>query len=51
MTVLEFDTMDDPLMEENLKKLGVGGDLPVERWLAQTPGLWGLRFPEGTWAR
>jgi hypothetical protein len=31
MAALEFNIKGDPLMEGNLKKLGVGGDLPVYR--------------------
>jgi hypothetical protein len=30
MTFLEYNT-DDPIVAENLKKLGVGSDLPIER--------------------
>lgn len=31
MTVFEFDLRNEPLMKENLKKVGAGDDLPVER--------------------
>ena len=31
MAVLEFDDKGEPLMAENLRKLGVGADLSLER--------------------
>lgn len=31
MTASQFDLKNEPLMENNLKKVGVGCDLPVER--------------------
>jgi hypothetical protein len=31
MSAFVFDMKGDPAMEANLRKLGVGGDLPVER--------------------
>ncbi len=31
MSVFDFDTKNEPLMEQNLKKVGVGGDLSVDR--------------------
>lgn len=31
MTVFEFDLKNEPLMKENLKKVGAGEDLSVER--------------------
>lgn len=31
MTVFEFDLKNDPLMKENLKKVGAADDLSLER--------------------
>ena len=31
MTVFEFDDKGEPLMADNLRKVGVGADLPLER--------------------
>jgi hypothetical protein len=31
MTVFEFDTKNEPLMRENLKKVGAADDLSIER--------------------